>query len=402
MRSTYKRIWQLSLVSFILAALTGFLYRVGMLYPLPDSLDLVNIRHAHSHLMFFNWISPPIMVWMASCLDERTASSINHGRYKMCLYTMLVLGFLSYPFFLLYGYQSLAIGSADLPLAAIISGFIMLTWYWFAWLYFSDTQNMENSISDSIFDGALVALLISSLGAWGVSIFQFGGTHNPLFSSALTNFFLAVFTEGWAVLGILGIIWSHHSLQKISFRSGWLWKPILIGSMLIFPFSLTQSLVTPLMLLSAKAGLLLIVISLSLNFYLFFSSKKFTGFIWKTILVLLGIKIVFQTIAILPVNLWPGEHGLRILYLHLLLLGIVSLSFLEVFHGKDQSLPKQIFGGSVLLVIFSLFVISGYSPSWLIPPQPYVWVMVIAFFPIVPAVWLLLLTLQSKQFFMDK
>lgn len=396
--STYKRIWQLSLGSFILAALTGFLYRFGMLFPLPDTLDLANIRHAHSHLMFFNWISPPIMVWMASGLAERTSLSIDHERYKICLYTMLLLGFLAYPFFFFYGYRSMQIGPADLPVAAVISGLVMFTWYWFAWLYFSDRKQAEADLSISIFDGALVALLISSLGAWGVSVFQFVGTHNPLVSSALTHFFLAVFTEGWAVLGILGIIWDQFPDQnrEIPFSSGWLWEPILIGSMLIFPFSLTQSLVTPLMLISAKAGLSLIILSLSLHIYLLLPSKYFTGFVWNTIFGLMGIKILFQSIAVLPVDLWPGGHGLRILYLHLLLLGIISISLIYVFQLKRQSLPGQLFTASVLLVIISLFTISGYAPLWLIPPQPYQWVLGIAFLPMIPAGWLLLNTLRKK------
>lgn len=395
--STYKRIWQLSLGSFLLAAITGFFYRVGMLYPLPNSLDLVNIRHAHSHLMFFNWISPPIMVWMVTSLTDRAKDSINHNAYKKCLYSMLFMGFLSYPFFLFYGYRSVSIGSADLPIAAILSGFVMFTWYWFAWLYFKDRKKTDNADPSSIFDGALTALLISSLGAWGVSVFQFGGTHNPLFSSALTHFFLAVFTEGWAVLGVLGIIRDQRSSQnrEIPFSSGWLWKPILIGSMLIFPFSLTQSLVTPLMLISAKTGLILIILSLSLHLYLFLSSKNYTGFIWKSIFGLIGIKILFQLIAILPADLWPGEHGIRILYLHILLLGIVTISLIHVFQPDHQSIPGQLFTGSVLLVLLSLVTISGYAPSWFIPHQPYQWVMVIAFLPIIPASWLLLNNLQK-------
>lgn len=395
--STYKRIWQLSLGSFLLAAITGFFYRVGMLYPLPNSLDFVNMRHAHSHLMFFNWISPPIMVWMVTSLTDRAKDSINHNAYKKCLYSMLFMGFLSYPFFLFYGYRSVSIGSADLPIAAILSGFVMFTWYWFAWLYFKDRKKTDNADPSSIFDGALTALLISSLGAWGVSVFQFGGTHNPLFSSALTHFFLAVFTEGWAVLGVLGIIRDQRSSQnrEIPFSSGWLWKPILIGSMLIFPFSLTQSLVTPLMLISAKTGLILIILSLSLHLYLFLSSKNYTGFIWKSIFGLIGIKILFQLIAILPADLWPGEHGIRILYLHILLLGIVTISLIHVFQPDHQSIPGQLFTGSVLLVLLSLVTISGYAPSWFIPHQPYQWVMVIAFLPIIPASWLLLNNLQK-------
>lgn len=385
----YSRIWKLSLLSFLIAALTGFMYRVGMLYPLPGSMDLVNIRHAHSHLMFFNWISPPIMVWMVSVLAGQKRN-LNHKAFKSCLYIMIGLGFLSYPFFLLYGYRSVSIGQADLPIAAIISGLIMIIWYWFTWLYYQHRKRISSDLSLNLFDGALTALLISSLGAWGVSVFQFSGIHNPLFSSALTHFFLAVFTEGWALLGVLGIIWNYMKLQPGSIPTGWFWQPLLIGSMLIFPFSLTQSLVTPIMLLSAKVGLGLIILSFVLHLYIFLKSKKFTGFVWKTILVLIGMKILFQAIALLPTDLWPGEHSLRILYLHLLLLGSVSITLFQVFFLQDHSMGVQIFTVSVVLVIGSLFLISGYSPNWLNPGQPYRIVMYIALLPVFPATWMLL------------
>ncbi len=380
---SYRRIWQLSLGSFILAALTGFLFRLGMLTPLPDLFDLVNIRHAHSHLMFFNWISPPIMAWMAS----RVAA--DHSRYKKCLYTMLFLGLISYPFFLMYGYQSVLIGSANLPVAAIISGFVMFTWYWFAWLYYSDRKrNGDSTASPSLFmfDGALAALLISSLGAWGVSVFQFSGSHNPLLSSALTHFFLGVFTEGWALLGVLGILWDQLSDKEISISPGWLWKPILLGSMLLFPFSLTRSLIPPLMLYSAKIGIILVLLSLYLHLYFL---KNLNGFIWKSVIALLGIKIIFQIVVLLPVDIWPGEHGLRILYLHLLLLGIGSVTLIRAFYPEKQFVSKQLFTGAVLLVLASLVLISGYWPSRLAPAQPYVWVTIIAVAPVLPASWLL-------------
>lgn len=385
----YNRIWKLSILSFLIAAFTGFIYRVGMLYPLPGSMDLVNIRHAHSHLMFFNWISPPIMVWMASVLAGQKRD-LNHKAFKSCLYTMMGLGFLSYPFFLLYGYRSVSLGQANLPIAAIISGLIMVTWYWFAWLYYQHRKRKISDLSLNLFDGALTTLLISSLGAWGVSVFQFSGIHNPLFSSALTHFFLAVFTEGWAILGVLGIIWNYMKLQPRSIPTGWLWQPLLIGSMLIFPFSLTQSLVTPIMLLSAKVGLGMIILSFVLHLYIFLKSKKFTGFVWKTILVLIGLKILFQAVAALPIDLWPAEHGLRILYLHLILLGIVSISIFRIFSFRDHSMGVQIFTVSVVLVIGSLFLISGYSPNRLTPDKPYQIVMYIAFLPVFPAAWILL------------
>ncbi|MCC5942807.1 MAG: hypothetical protein JJU37_14790 [Balneolaceae bacterium] len=392
----FRRVWQLSLLSFIIASVTGFLYRYGMLYPLADWLNFANIRHAHSHLMFFNWVSPPIMVWMASSLinyDDKPAIR----NFSTCLYTMLFLGALSFPFFLLYGYHSVPIGSANLPIAAILSGMVMITWYWFARLYIKVRKNKPGNLSVLFFDAALLTLMISSLGAWGVSLFQFTDVQSPLFASALTHFFLATFTEGWALLGILGILWAlvPSSKTDLSISAGWLWAPILFGSMMVFPFSLTQSLVTPVMLFTAKTGLFLIVLALTLNVWFLLKAKVFFNLSLKIVLLLLILKILFQAAAILPLEIWPGEHGLRVFYLHLLLLGIISITLFEGFIPEKLHLAKSLFALSALLVIISLGMISGYWPIHLMLPDTYFWILIIAGLPTLPATVLWIYTLKN-------
>lgn len=394
--TSFHRIWQLSLLSFIIAALTGFLYRYGMLYLLPDWMNFANIRHAHSHLMFFNWISPPLMAWMTYRLVKRS----NHqflNSVKWCLYTMLFLGFLSFPFFLLYGYHSVPIGTANLPIAAIISGFVMITWYWFAWLWFQQRKSNSESLPLLFYDAGLFALIISSLGAWGISIFQFTSVDSPLISSAMTHFFLAVFTEGWAVLAIFGLMWERIELDTIPFNSGWLWIPILIGSMLIFPYSLNQSLITPTMLIAAKSGLLLISLSTSLNVWFFIKHGEKSGFAIKTVIGLLILKVLFLIGALLPIDIWPGEHGLRVLYLHLLLLGIISIIIIEWFESRPYTITKNLFVITVLLVLVSLATISGYWPSGIIPPNQYFWIMVISVLPVVPALLILTYSISNSK-----
>lgn len=383
----FHKVWQFSLLSFIVAAITGLLYRYGMLYSMPEWLNFANIRHAHSHLMFFNWVSPPIMIWIASQLIS-TSDTRAIAKFNSCFYIMIFLGFLSYPFFLLYGYRSVPIGSAALPLAAIISGLVMITWYRFGWLYFQRRKTANNSLEFLFFDGALIALLISSLGAWGVSIFQFTPVDSPQISSAMTHFFLAVFTEGWAVLGILGIMWQKAKTSELPINPGWLWQPILFGSMLIFPFSLSESVITPAMHYTAKFGAILIAGSLTLNLYLFLKSGTFRGMIWKTILGLVALKILFQFAAVLPTGIWPGEHGLRVLYLHLLLLGIVSLLLIHVFHPNRHLIAKTVFTILVLFVLLSLGMISGYWPVRFAVPNLHFWVMIVAFLPVIPTLWI--------------
>ncbi len=279
--------------------------------------------------------------------------------------------------------------SASLPLAAIISGLVMITWYWFAWLYYRYRKFIKPTLSTFVFDGALAALIVSSFGAWGVSVFQFTSVDSPLISTGLTHFFLSVFTEGWAVLGILGILWHFAEIEDTPFNFNWLWQPILFGSMLVFPFSLSESVITPTMLYTAKIGTLLIAGSLTLNLYLLFTSGRFKGYIWKSILLLIAIKIILQFATIIPTGIWPGQHGLRVLYLHVIMLGMVSILFIQIFsYGRDP-ISKLLFTSSVFLILLSLTMISGYWPPLLMLPDLYFWIMIAAFLPIIPAIWML-------------
>lgn len=394
--SHFKHIWKLALLSFIIAGITGFIYRYGMLYPLPEWLNFANIRHAHSHLMFFNWVCPPIMVWMTMQLVSKSDVS-KVRRFNWCLYTMLFLGFLSYPFFLLYGYRSVHIGPASLPLAAIISGLVMISWYWFAWLYYQERKNAKTTLTLTLFDSALLALIISSLGAWGVSVFQFTNIDSPLIASAMTHFFLAVFTEGFTVTGLLGIMWSFSDTGKLSVKSGWLWIPILFGSMMIFPFSLAQSLVSPAMLITGTIGFILISVSLLIHLFHFIKSGGFSGFLWKTVITLIAVKILFQIAAIFPADIWPGEHGLRVLYLHVLLLGILSVIFIEVYMPGTGHFSKIFFTFTTLMVIATLVMISGYWPPSFTPGNIYIWVMLASILPVLPSLRLFQLSFRIHE-----
>lgn len=391
-----KRIWQLSLFSFIIAALTGFLYRMGMFYPLPGEIGFANIRHAHSHLMFFNWISPPVLAWMAvEIMGDKNSGYLK--KFQLCLYTMMALGFLSFPFFFLYGYQAVPLGSLSLPLAAIISGLVMITWYWYAFLWFRLRSGQKDSSRRIFFDAALIALLASSLGAWGVSVFQFTEIDSPLAATAMTHFFLGVFTEGWVMLGILGLIWSHADVPASDLQSGWLWKPLLFGALLIFPLSLNPALLTPAMKLAANFGLALTAISLIFNLRLMIRHQIFKGFLMKTVGILLSLKVLAQFIAILPFDIWPGEHGLRVFYLHLLLLGIASLTLIGLYEERRNKIAKRFFTIFVIFVLITLAMISGYWPASLMFPNIYRWVTVAAFLPVLPAIWLFANGLRDHQ-----
>lgn len=399
-KSSFKSIYQFSLLSFILAALTGAFFRYGLIFAIPESLSLDNIRHAHTHLMFFNWVSPPVMAWMAAEL-RKNQPVISVTGYKICIFTMLTLGFLSYPLFLFFGYGSVQIFSAKLPLAAITSGLIMLTWYWFSILYFNHRKRVQTTSALELFDAALVALLVSSLGAWGVSTTQLIPGIDRILPAALTSFFLNVFTEGWAVIAILGVLWSALDIKKPPISMSWFFAPVLFGSMLIFPLGFSKSIISSEMLIASRTGLLLITVGLCINlWHLLKTVCRPYGFALLSVFLFLGLKIIAQFAAILPVNVWLGDHGLYILYLHLMLLGFISVTLIRFLPvtNKPNRYISNFFAATVWILLCSLVWISGYWPASLAVTNVFIWVFIIALLPVVPAIILYLKSLNSLDY----
>jgi hypothetical protein len=380
-----QKVWLWSLSFFMLAALTGLLYRWGLIGGEIFGLRLTNVRHAHSHLMFFNWVTPVPMVFIARKLLKTSPEA--YQSLKWTVTAIILIGFASFPFFLLYGYHPIQLGSANLPLSVMLSGLVMIAWYWFMAIYLKYRKKLPDGLSTLFYDGALVMLFVSSLGAWGVAVAQFGNIDNNLISGALTHFFLTVFTEGWCVLAAIGIYYDLSDQNySLPFDKNWLIAPIVLGVPLMFPFGLSVDLLSDRLLWIARFGSVLVSIGLMANLFLMIRLKPASlKWVWSSVLLLFGLKTAVQFgAAILPSYLWLGEHGLRVLYLHLLLLGFVSTLFFAAFHTVNTRSSKAgiyLFLGSVFVLIATLVLISGlWPPAWQ-PTNVYQWVTVGAILP---------------------
>ncbi|WP_372906196.1 hypothetical protein [Rhodohalobacter sp.] len=380
-----QKVWLWSLLFFLVAAFTGFVYRWGLIGGDILGLRMSNVRHAHSHLMFFNWVTPVPLVFMARHLMKTAPEA--YSSLKWCITVIILIGFASYPFFLIYGYHPVQIGTANLPFSVMLSGLVMIGWYWFGLIYLKYRNKADSSLSQLFYDGALVMLVVSSLGAWGVAVAQFGNIDNNLISGALTHFFLTTFTEGWCVLAAIGIFYDlSEKNYSLPVDKNWLIAPIVLGAPLMFPFGLSVDLLNESLLWTAKFGSLLVGIGLGINlWYMARALPSRNKVIWLFVLAMLALKVTIQLSAVfLPETLWLGQHGLRVLYLHLMLLGFVSTLFFAAFHTVNTRSSKAgvyLFLGSVFVLIATLVLISGlWPPAWQ-PTNVYRWVTVGAILP---------------------
>ncbi|MDZ7689570.1 MAG: hypothetical protein U5K69_00110 [Balneolaceae bacterium] len=280
----------------------------------------------------------------------------------------LVLGILAFPAFLVYGYKPVTIAGASLPLSVILSGLVMITWYTFAWGYFNARNLLQGELSQPWFDGALILLVASSLGAWGVAVVQAVDPSNQLFMKGLTHFFLATFTEGWVVLSVLAI-----AITELPLKSrDWLLSAdfslgcIAIGAPLTFALGISETMLSPVLLIGARAGSFLAALGLLITLFAFFRSGTWKMKLWGWAMGMLALKGLLQLSAsVYPSLFWLSDHGLRILYLHLLLLGGFTLALIGWWHNRTN-LPDVYFSitaGSVLSVLISLILPTSFWPT---------------------------------------
>lgn len=401
--------WQLSLGCFLLAAFTGVLYRFGMIGYLPDGLGLENVRHAHSHLMFFGWAVPfPLVIILRRFRDKMSEPTSGYRIMRHSLFASLIFGLLAYPFFLFFGYHPVPVGSGTLPLSVICSGLVMLSWYGFMIGYLKARSLVEGESSQMWFDGALILLTVCTLGAWGVAVVQALAPSNYLLMKGLTHFFLATFTEGWVVLIILAIIL--YQLQPS--RNNWKMAPhialgcIALGAPLTFPYGISESLLNDTLLAVARLGGLLSAIGIGGVLVALWNDGgwKRASAIWVWPLSLIGIKALMQfTVSVLPFSFWLSDHALRILYLHILLLGAFTL-VMAVWMQKESGINKQFYYlivGSVLSVLISLVFPTSLWPVALSGSWIYYMLPIIALLPPLAygAQWIKIL--QSKSVVSD-
>jgi len=349
---------------FIVAGATGVLFRFGVTYGWTGGLTLENIRHAHSHLMYFGWGTPLLMGLLWHALPE-SATAPYRRLFRWTVGCTFGAALLAYPPFLLYGYSLVPIGTAELPVAAMAAGLNIFCWYGFAGLYVRATTNLPRTAPLRIWDVAVGFLILSTLGAWGLPLAAPLGLDTPLGTSALIHFFLDLFSEGWFVLGAVGVAWARLRTDNES-RPPW---PVYLtgaGVPLTFLFALPPGQLGFWGRLLGRVGGAAVGVGTAWIALKLWRLGRAVSWIWAVPIALL----LFKALAALGGSLFPGLwlgtwHGLRILYLHLTLLGFFSTVLVVGSWdtwGRLRPAAVASFYGSIGLVLASLIPLTSVFP----------------------------------------
>jgi hypothetical protein len=214
-------------------------------------------------------------------------------------------------------------------------------------------------------------MMLASLGAWGVAVVSRLGIEDPFWSVALTHMFLDLFSEGWMVLAVLGLAHAALAGDLLSAsqkrRSRWGENLIVMGLPLVFLLAMPVDLVPDGLRLIASLGGLLVAAGLLVSVWALWPAvaPSWTG--WRVPLVLLTLKTLLSLGMIIPAAaLWAQRNGLRVLYLHTLLLGFVTLGLVvaarEVW-GRLAVRGQSWLVASVLFTLATLLPLTGLWPE---------------------------------------
>mgnify|MGYP001025845067 CR=1 FL=1 len=205
-------VWGLSLASFVLAGSTGAYYRFSLVTKLPGVLEY--IRHAHSHLMFFSWITPPLILLVGAHLAGRGLSVRGFG---LTAALAAFGGLATYLPFLKSGYHLMSIGGGrPLPISMLVSGANGGAWYLFVVLYLVATWRVRRWPVLRLFDGAVALMVVATIAIGGLALLGATGQVQRHVMLALVDWFLTAFADGWFGLAIVALAAWHGVAARLA------------------------------------------------------------------------------------------------------------------------------------------------------------------------------------------
>jgi hypothetical protein len=381
-------VWRTALAFFVLAGLTGALFRLAVAQGTAFGFDLGNVRHAHSHTMYFGWVTPALMALVTYRLPALGARPMR--RAGLVIGIAFATALVAYPPFLLFGYAPAFFGDVRLPLSVMAAGFNVLAWYAFAGLYVAARRGAPSSPALRLFDLALFFLVFATLGAWGLPVLQAVDAENHALKAALTHLFLDVFSEGWFALGVLGLAAAEVKLDER--WATWGVRLATLGVPFTFALGMAPSIVPPAVKALASAGGVLLSLGLLLLTAALWRHQR--GWLWRFALGALVLKaLALGVVSVAPGTGWATVPTFRILYLHLGLLGFVSVGLVAAAcaaWGGVSTRGRRAYALAAAGLLLSLVPLTPLWPAaW---TGVWVWTAaaVFAFGPILAALWMML------------
>ncbi|CAG7641588.1 hypothetical protein PAESOLCIP111_04248 [Paenibacillus solanacearum] len=362
---------RLTMFYFAVTAVTGVVMRSAAYVPLPEGIVYGHLVHAHSHLAFLGWVYMALFVlFMVHFLHDTARNSVQL-KVLFALTQLAIAGmFVS---FSLQGYAIFSIGFSTLHIV-LSYGFAIFVW---KSLRRQAGGNARSPLSYMFVKGSLVCLAVSSIGPWMLAVLSANHLSGTDGADAAIYFYLHFQYNGWFTLGLLAVLLRILETRNVRYPERvvklfyrmyvWSLPPSFLVSVLWIktdPVWYAAAGIGAVLQWAAIVLLLAILNRLRASF-----ASLFRG--WGSInfhlaFAALLLKASMEVGAVVPgLTAWIFEsRSIVIGYLHLVLLGFVSMLCLSFFlqlgwlddRGKVQRAGYALFLGGFMLNELLLFM----------------------------------------------
>lgn len=343
---------KLALILFLLIGLIGILIRWHFLYPVPG-FNYMNWLHAHSHVAFLGWAFMGLLALVSLFYEDDP--SFPGMKLKNLAWLILAANagmLLSFP---AQGYGPVSIFFSAVHMALGIYGYILLV----------PVLHKNRSFGSGLINWGFIFMMISGFGPLALGpIVAFGLKSTHWYNDAI-YFYLHFQYNGFFTLAIIGLICKYLERDEALIEKN---KALKILAMIVTAVCLTflLSLLSnnPPALFYFAGGMGAVLQVVVMNYILILILKRFQDFksrigIYTNILLVVSLaafetKLWLQALTTIPVIadwVFAGRH-IIIAYLHMVLLGFVSMFIIGWWHKLSARGETLKYGLGVISYFF--------------------------------------------------
>jgi len=334
MAKTIQNWLRISFLNLLIVSFIGIIlrYKIAFSFPLIDQKHLL---HGHSHFAFAGWITQVIMtllVWMHS---KNLAKNL-FIKYRWMLLLNLIT---AYGMLIAFALQGYGVYSITFSTLSIINSYVFGIIFW-------KDLNASNTQLNSFFwyKAAILFNMLSSLGAFGLSFLMINTSSNQNYYLLSVYFYLHFQYNGWFFFSIMGLLIAQieklgipHKRLKIIF---WIFASACVPAYFLSALWLTIPIIGYAIIVLAALGQCIGWAYLLKNIFekkLQFKQTFLKQSRWLLVLaaIAFSIKISLQLFSTIPtLSQWAfGFRPIVIGYLHLMLLGVITLFIIGFIHA---------------------------------------------------------------------
>jgi hypothetical protein len=328
---------KISIINLLIVASIGLVLRYKILFPLPF-VDQKHLLHGHSHFAFAGWITQAIMALLVSYLVKQKGGAM-YKKYKWLLYANL---FTAYGMLIAFPIEGYGLFSIIFSTASIFVS------YAFAFLYWRDLNRLgDGYATNSWFKAAVLYNALSSLGAFALTIMMVAKVIHQNWYLAAEYFYLHFQYNGWFFFSCMGLFTafvsrhtdSENALHKIFRLFAFAVVPAYFLSTLWMNIPVWVYVLVILAAIAQLVGWYWFVQLLRKDWNRLKTHISTTSkYILTCSAVALSAKLLLQLGSTIPSlsDLAFGFRPIVIGYLHLVLLGVITLFLLGSMFSEDN------------------------------------------------------------------